>query len=173
MKNLTLEGKIVIFKKLAISKIVFQSFITTVPKHIVNKLQKIQKAFSWKNSTPKIKHETLCNNYKAVGLKIVDIPNKIIALQCYWIRRLYCNSFHEWKLIPLYFNHLASFSISFKFHSNLLLNCNKTKFFPSFFREIILNWKKHLVIMTQIPSCILSQYLWYNVSRWINPLFIF
>ena len=36
MRRLTLEGKIVIFKTIAISKIVFQAFITTVPKHIVN-----------------------------------------------------------------------------------------------------------------------------------------
>ena len=31
MRNLTLEGKIVTFKTIAISKIVFQSFITAVP----------------------------------------------------------------------------------------------------------------------------------------------
>ena len=36
MRHLTLEGKIVIFKTIAISKIIFESFITTVPKHIVN-----------------------------------------------------------------------------------------------------------------------------------------
>ena len=81
MRNLTLEGKIAIFKTIAISKVVFQSFIATVPKHI-NELEKIQKAFLWKNSTPKIKHETICNDYNAGGLKNVDIPNKIIALQC-------------------------------------------------------------------------------------------
>ena len=45
MRKLTLEGKIVIFKTIAISKIVFQAFITTVTKHIVNELKKIQKAF--------------------------------------------------------------------------------------------------------------------------------
>ena len=93
MRNITLEGKIAIFKTIAISKIVFQSFIATVPKHIINELEKIQKAFLWKNSTPKIKHETLCNDYKAGGLKNVDIPNKIIAFQCSWIRRLYESSF--------------------------------------------------------------------------------
>ena len=60
------------------------------------------KDFFWNNSSPKIKHETLCNDYKAGRLKNVDIPNKIIALQCSWIRILYDNSFHEWKLIPLY-----------------------------------------------------------------------
>ena len=32
-------------KKLGISKIVFQSFTTTVQKHIVNKLEKVQIAF--------------------------------------------------------------------------------------------------------------------------------
>ena len=69
MRRLTLEGKIVIFKTIAISKIVFQAFITTVPKHIVNELKKIQKAFFWNNSSPKIKHETLCNDYKAGGTK--------------------------------------------------------------------------------------------------------
>ena len=163
MRNLTLEGKIVIFKTIEISKIVFQSFKTTVPKHIVNELKKIPKAFLWKNSTPKIKYETLCNDYKAGGLKDVDIPSKIIALQCSWIRRFYNNSFHEWKLIPLDLIK-TSFGRSFKFHSNLLFKSNKTKFFPSFYREIILYWKKHVAMMTEIPSCILSQYLWYNAN---------
>ena len=45
MRRLTLEGKIVIFKTIAISKIVFQAFMTIVPKHIINELKKIQKAF--------------------------------------------------------------------------------------------------------------------------------
>ena len=49
MRKLTLEAKIVIFKTIAISKIVFLSFITTVPKHIVNELGKIQEAFLWKS----------------------------------------------------------------------------------------------------------------------------
>ena len=79
------------------SEIVFQLFLATVPKYVVNELEKILlylKAFVWNNSTPKIKHETLCNDYKAGGLKNVDIPNKIIALQCcFWIGKLYHDSF--------------------------------------------------------------------------------
>ena len=156
-RKLTLEGKIVIFKTIVVPKIVFQAFITTVLKQIFNEPKKIQKAF-FLNNSPKIKHETLCNDYKAGGLKNVDIPNKIIALQCSWIRRLYDNSFHEWKLIPLYLIE-KSFGTSFKFHSNLLFKSNKTKFFPYFYRQIILIWKKHLAMITEVPSCILSQYL--------------
>ena len=68
MRKLTLEGRIVIFKTIAISKIIFEAFITTVPKHTAIELKKIQKVFFWNNSSPKIKHETLCNDYKAEGL---------------------------------------------------------------------------------------------------------
>ena len=46
MKNLTLEGKIVILKTILISKIVFHSFIITVPKRVINELEKIQKTLS-------------------------------------------------------------------------------------------------------------------------------
>ena len=158
MGKLALEGKIVIFKTIVILKIFFQSFITTASKHIVNELEKYKRLFFWNNSSPKIKHETLCNNYKAEELKNVDIPNKTIILQCPWIRRLYDNSFHEWKLIPLYLIE-KSFGTSFIFHSNLLF---KTKFSPPFYREIILNWNKILAMITEIPSWILSQYLWYK-----------
>ena len=133
----TLEGKIVIFKTLAISKIVFQYLITPVPRHVVNELEKIQKAFLWKNSSPKIKHETIYNDYKGGGLKNIDILNKIISLQCSWIRRLYDNSFHEWKLIPLFLIK-NSFGCSLKFHSNLVFKRNKIKFFPTFYQQIIL-----------------------------------
>ena len=45
-RNFTLEGNIVISKTIAVSKIVFQSFITTVPKHIINKLEKNTEGFS-------------------------------------------------------------------------------------------------------------------------------
>ena len=42
-RMLTLEGRIMIFKTLAISKIVYPALITNVPKVIVEELQKIQK----------------------------------------------------------------------------------------------------------------------------------
>ena len=44
-RNLTLEGRIVIFKSLAISKIVFQALIAPVPSHIIKSLGTIQTFF--------------------------------------------------------------------------------------------------------------------------------
>ena len=37
IRKLTLEEKLVIFKTIVISKIVFQSFITTIRRHIMSK----------------------------------------------------------------------------------------------------------------------------------------
>ena len=78
---------------------------------------------------------------------MVDIPSKIIALQCSWIRRPYDNSFHEWKLIPRYLIE-KSFDTSFKFHSNLHFKSNKIKFFPSFYKQIIRNSRKSVLLLS-------------------------
>ena len=81
-RTLTLEGRIMIFKTLAISKIVYLALITNVPKVIVKELQKIQNKILWQNSRPKIKHKTLSNTFETSGLKNVNINLKVIGLQC-------------------------------------------------------------------------------------------
>ena len=43
MRNYTLEGKIVIFKTLTLSKIVYLTLITSFSKQLIERMQKIQK----------------------------------------------------------------------------------------------------------------------------------
>ena len=64
MRQLTVEGRIVIFKTLAISKIVYLALLTNTPNIIIDELKKIEKKFIWNNSTLKIKQETLRMAYK-------------------------------------------------------------------------------------------------------------
>ena len=45
MRRLSLEGKIILFKSLAISKIVYLSLLTNVPNNIVEELKKFKKTF--------------------------------------------------------------------------------------------------------------------------------
>ena len=82
-KTLTLAGRILIFKTLGISKILYSSSITiTVPNLILNEIRKIQKAFLWYSSNAKINYKTLCNMFGKGSLENVDIKTKIISLQC-------------------------------------------------------------------------------------------
>ena len=64
MRQLTVEGRIVIFKTLAISEIVYLALLTNTPNIIIDELKKIEKKFIWNNSTLKIKQETLRMAYK-------------------------------------------------------------------------------------------------------------
>ena len=75
MHCLTLEGKTIVFKTLAISKIVFLSVISKVPTEIISELERIQQPFLWL-SKPKINNETLCSDFKHDGLKNVDTKKK-------------------------------------------------------------------------------------------------
>ena len=73
MQSLTLEGKIIVFKTLAISKIVYLSTMTKVPTETIVELKKkIQKRFTWPTK-PKIKNETVFSDFKYGGLKNADI----------------------------------------------------------------------------------------------------
>ena len=57
MRRLTLEGKIIVFKTLAISKIVFLSLTSKVPTEIISELGRIQATFLWPSKST-IKNET-------------------------------------------------------------------------------------------------------------------
>ena len=98
MRNLSTEGKIAVFKTLAISKLVFLAFLTVIPNHIIYEVAKIQKSLIWDDSSPKTKHETQRMDFKARSLKKVDVRFKFVSLQCSWVKKLY-DCFHEWKIV--------------------------------------------------------------------------
>ena len=68
MKNLSLLGKISIFKTLAFSKIIYLTLVAFVPSSTMNLLNKIQKDILWYKKNAKIKHEPLCWDYANGGL---------------------------------------------------------------------------------------------------------
>ena len=62
LRNLTIEGRIIAFKSLAISKLIHLAFVTKIPTSTINLLTKILMEFIWKGENPKIKNSVLCND---------------------------------------------------------------------------------------------------------------
>ena len=60
-RNLKVQGKITIFKTLAILKVIHLALVTNAPHVIIDQLNKSQKDFIWNRKHPKIRHSTLCN----------------------------------------------------------------------------------------------------------------
>ena len=157
----TKKFRIVPFKSLAISKLIHLVLVTEIPTSTINLLTKIQMEFIWKGKNPKIKNSTLCNDYEYGGLKNVDIFSKVVSLQCSWIKRLFDNNFHQWKLIPLYLirQHLGK---NFKFHSDLEVSRSFLCKFPKFYEEILIRWGKYLSSPATLPSTVACQFIWYK-----------
>ena len=127
--------------------------------------------FIWNQSAPKIKHLTLCNSFATGGLTNVDINTKITSPQCSWIKRLYDDSFHEWKLIPL---HLINTTITpaFKLHPSLALSFQLDEF-PKFYQNIFQFWSTCFHSASTVPSIISSEFLWLNRNIKVDNRLIF
>ena len=78
-RNFTTQGKIEIYKTLAIPKVIHLALVTNVPHVIIDQLNKIQKVLIWNRKHPKIRHSTVYNTYKNGDLKSADIPNKLTS----------------------------------------------------------------------------------------------
>ena len=109
---------------------------------------------------------------KRCGLKDVDLFTKVISLQCSWIKRLYDENFHEWKIIPSYLI-TTIFCENFKYHPCLEPSIRSLKNVPNFYKEIITNWAKCFSCSPYLPSAILSQFLWFNSNIKIDNKSIF
>ena len=86
--NLIIEERIVVFKSLAISKLIHLLLFTELSTSTINLLTKIQMEFVWKWKNPKIKNSTLFNDYKYDGLTNSAIFSKVVSLQCSWIKKV-------------------------------------------------------------------------------------
>ena len=146
-RNLSLEGKITVFKSFALSKITPLALLKIITNSIIDQLNKTHKKNYLIGLNPKIKHSTINNNYKNDGLKDVNIAAKTSSLQSSWIKRLFNGNFYGWKILPL---HIILKSLGKKF------------VFSKYYREIINTWGSKFSCKTLVSSAILSQFLWFN-----------
>ena len=160
-RNLSLEGKITVFKSLALTKITHLALVKTILPSMIDQLNKTQENFIWNGLNPKIKTSTFNNNYENDRLKNVNIAAKISSLQSSWIKRLFDENFHDWKILPLHIIH-KSLGKKFVHHSNLKVKKKLTKSFPKYYWKIISIWGSKLSSQTLEPSAILAHFLWFN-----------
>ena len=82
---------------------------------------------------------------------MTKVPNIVIEelkqiqknfLKNFWVKRLYTEKFHQWKIIPLQYIN-KRFGKNFKFHSKLNIPKNTLSYFPSFYKNILKIWGKY------------------------------
>ena len=91
----------------------------------------------------------------------MEISSKISSLQFSWVKKLYDQNSHDWKLIPMHFTNNA-LGKNFIFHPNLSFETSVLHQFPTFHANILQSWKRNFSHISYTPSYIGSQCLWYN-----------
>ena len=123
-RGLSLAGKILVFKTLAVSKLLYVCTFKNPSTQIIESLNSIQKKFIWSKKRPKIKHSTLIADYKYGGYKDIDIETKISSLKVKWVSRLLDDNFHPWKIIPnLFLSRVGGNKTIFHFNLQLSETC--------------------------------------------------
>ena len=76
-RGLTLADRILVFKSLALSKLLYACTMKVPSKFAIGQLNTLHKNFIWNNKQPKIKHSTLIVDYCEGGYKDADIETKL------------------------------------------------------------------------------------------------
>ena len=99
-RSLSLLGKILIIKALALPLVSFVALNSYTPDWIVKVVNKIFFNFVW-GTTAKVKKDTLLGNIEQGGLKMIEVGSYFHALKASWVKRL-CNASKDdtWAYIP-------------------------------------------------------------------------
>ena len=138
-RELSLSGKILVFKTLALPRLLYACTMKIPSKQPIDQLYVLHKNFIWDKKRPKInKRSTLIGNNLEGGYKDIDIKSKISSLKSSWETRLLDNNFHQWKIIPTKI-FVVFGGLKIIFHPNLQLSrhCSKILTIYPFF---IKNW---------------------------------
>ena len=162
-RDLTLAGRILIFKSMALSNTVYKSTMVSPRKQFIDLLSSIKQNFIWNGHRPKIKHSTLVGEYAEGGYKDVDIQSQLESLKIMWIRRFLEDNFHAWKSIP---NALfLDLGVNAVFHDNFKPSTycmQKIQSYPLFYQQLIGFWGKGSRKEPLNALEIVNQVIWNN-----------
>jgi len=88
-RDLTLFGRVLITKSLALSQLVYSASNLNVPQEITPIIKTKLFKFLWKNKNDKIKREGLYQDRDKGGIRMIDVDTMIKALRLAWIPRIF------------------------------------------------------------------------------------
>ena len=117
-RDLTLFGKVVIIKQLAIPKILYSASMLHVPEGITSELNSLFYDFIW-GKVDRVKRNVIISDYNQGGLKMIDVETLFHSVKASWVVRL-INARDDdiWSIVAKYY---------FSYKDDLLFKLNCTK----------------------------------------------
>ena len=154
-RNLSLTGKILIIKALALSKFSLLASLMCVPKDIISKVNSAIYHFIWNGKTDKVKRILLEQDFENGGLRMLDFGTMIKGAKIKWITRYLSGERADWKLTFEIFCGKENLNIFLR--SNFDIE-EISAFVPSYYVESI-KWWSMIKLKENLNY---EQFIWYN-----------
>jgi hypothetical protein len=106
-RDLSLRGKVVVLKSLAVSQFVYPMSMMLAPEWVAEEIEKMFFKFLWSGKPPKISKTTIIRNLEQGGLKMPDINSLVNAMKVKWLKNIFNNRILKHNYIPsVYFNKM-------------------------------------------------------------------
>ena len=140
-RNLTLIGRICIVKTLAISKLVYNASVLTVPPNFAEKVNDICFKFIWNFKPDKVKRHTIIGPVDKGGLNMVDFTMVVKSLKAAWVKRLCEADGSKW--CSLFSSATSQYGGRAIFDCNFdIRDLNLAPHVPKFYRDILTVWQE-------------------------------
>ena len=158
---LTPFGKLVVIKSLAVSKLthLFLS-IPTPSSDTIKDIQNLFYSFLWDGKKDKIKRQTVIQNYKMGGIRMIDVESFIQSLKITWLRRIIKMKTKYLNLIDIicpFINYIPKFGVNY-------LKINKNSVENKFWYNVI---ESYITFADLLKPENWSQFC--TVQLWYNP----
>lgn len=138
-RDLTFQGRSLILKSLALSKVVYLVSAISIPTWAINEINKEFFQFIWKYKRDKISRKVMVNEVENGGINMIDFKAFCASVKAIWAQRLYKSSGETWSIIPRkYFEKC-------EIEKLMCMNFDTEKQvpfkLPKFYNEVILSWR--------------------------------
>ena len=165
LRDLTLFGKVIIIKTLAISQLVFSATCCPVTDETKKQIVKSIYQFLW-HKRDRIKRTSLICDQNEGGIRMLDIDSFFDALKAAWVKRIINSDGESWSILPKdYYGKLGPRCMPFK------VNFTKTKAFPfidmipTFYQQVLIGYNKTKPLYNvQSNSNIGNELIWGNAA---------
>ena len=138
-RELTVLGRITIFKSLALSKVIYQCNNIVVPDDFIKQLIQVAYNFIWQGKPEKVKRNTVIADYEHGGLKMLDIESFLEAQKVIWVKRLQKSEEGSWMAYPNYLLDKLLGKDSFKCNTDIK---KLQTWMPPFYLQLFEAWDK-------------------------------
>ena len=157
-RDLSLQGRILIIKSLALPKFQFLALLLPIPKNIVVEINTLLYKYVWKGKTDKVKRVILEQTYDKGGLKMVNMHHMVNSVSVIWIKRYLDDVDRLWKRTFEHFCNCKNLNMFLR--SNPDISCLPVTV-PEYYRTSIRNWLE-ISYQTSSKKIDENMFLWYN-----------